>query len=369
MPDFTSALYLGLCHLRDELNPWPQFTTGKPAALEEPAEARALARGLAALLGLEAAVLAPSTLHLAWDLFAVLETLHPITIHMDAESYPIAGWGAERTACRGTPVHRFRHHSPPALRRSLAGARDRRRRPVIVTDGFCPGCGRLAPLRDYLACAQAADGWLVVDDTQALGILGHSPDAALPYGYDGGGSLRHCGLRSPRVLVLGSLAKGFGVPLAVLAGSRDAIAAVEQHSRTRVHCSPPSLPTLRAAAHALTTNRRRGNALRGVLAHRVAHFHRRMGQAGFALRGGWFPSLSLALPADTPAVDLHAALAARGVHVLLQGGHETTRDALPQLGFLLTARHTPTDIDQAVAALHALCRPCLPQTVSPEFQP
>jgi hypothetical protein len=40
----------------------------------------------------------------------------------------------------------------------LAGARDRGRRPVIVTDGFCPGCGRLAPLRDYLTCAQAADG-------------------------------------------------------------------------------------------------------------------------------------------------------------------------------------------------------------------
>ncbi len=369
MLDFTSALYLGLRHLCDELDPWPQFTTGKPAALEEPAEARALARSLAALQGLEAALLAASSLHLAWDLFAVLDAIQPITIHMDAESYPIAGWGVERAACRGTPVHRFRHHSPPTLRRSLAGAHGWRRRPVIVTDGFCPDCGRLAPLRDYLACAEAADGWLVIDDTQALGILGHSPDATLPYGYGGGGSLRHCGIRSPRVLVLSSLAKGFGVPMAVLAGSREAVAAFEHHSETRIHCSPPSLATLRAACHALSANRRRGNALRCVLMHRVGYFRRRMAQAGFTPRGGWFPVQSLALPAAIPAVELHAALAARGLHVVPQAGHEATRDAGPRLGFMLTARHSPADIDQAVAALHDLCQPLFPQTVYPEVQP
>lgn len=369
MLDFTSALYLGLRHLRDELEPWPQFTTGKPAALAEPAEARAVARSLAALQGLEAAVLAASSLHLAWDLFAVLDAIQPITIHMDAESYPIAGWGVERAACRGTPVHRFRHHSPPALRRSLAGARGRRRRPVIVTDGFCPGCGRLAPLRDYLASAEGADGWLVIDDTQALGILGYSPDAVLPYGYGGGGSLRHCGIRSPRVLVLSSLAKGFGVPMAVLAGGREAVAAFEHHSETRIHCSPPSLAILRAACHALSANRRRGNALRRVLAHRVGYFRRRVTQTGFTPRGGWFPVQSLALPAEVPAGELHAALAARGLHVVLQAGHEATRDTGPRLGFLLTARHTLADIDLAVTVLSGLYQSLFPQTRYSEVQP
>ena len=52
--------------------PWTQLTTGRPAALEPAPEAVVLAQDLAQLLGCERAVLAPSTLHLFWDLFDVL---------------------------------------------------------------------------------------------------------------------------------------------------------------------------------------------------------------------------------------------------------------------------------------------------------
>ena len=41
-----------------------------------------------------------------------------------------------------------------------------------MTDGFCPGCGRAAPLREYLESARAQRGLLVLDDTQAIGVLG-----------------------------------------------------------------------------------------------------------------------------------------------------------------------------------------------------
>ena len=47
----------------------------------------------------------------------------------------------------------------------------------MVADGFCPGCGQPAPLTDYLQLIQQRGGLLVLDDTQALGILGHSPSA------------------------------------------------------------------------------------------------------------------------------------------------------------------------------------------------
>jgi 8-amino-7-oxononanoate synthase len=364
--DFTSALYLGMHHLRDELEPWPRFTTGKPAALEEDAGARAVARSLAALQGAEAAVLAPSTLHVAWDLFGMLEQLQPIAIYRDAGSYPVGGWGAERAACRGTPVHRFAHHRPAALRRAMASANQPHRRPVVVTDGFCPACGRLAPLREYLACAAAAAGWLVIDDTQALGILGHSPDRALPYGYGGGGSLRHVGLRSPRAVIISSLAKGFGVPAAVLSGSAEAVAAFEQHSETRAHCSPPSVATVRAARHALAVNRRGGNALRHDLARRVGYFRRRLAARGLAVSGGWFPVQTLALRAVESATKLHAALERRGIHAVLQSGHDGTLEPGPRLGFLLTTEHRRTDLDLAFAALDDLLPPSSQPTPDPE---
>jgi hypothetical protein len=38
--DFTSALYLGLHHGRDDLRPWAQLTSGVPAALHESCSGR-----------------------------------------------------------------------------------------------------------------------------------------------------------------------------------------------------------------------------------------------------------------------------------------------------------------------------------------
>ena len=105
MLDFTSALYLGLQHPSNSLRPWRAFTTGAPAALVEPLSARAIARALADLQGCEAAILAPSTLHLAWDLFGLLAE-KPITILMDAGAYSITRWGVQRAAMRGATERR-----------------------------------------------------------------------------------------------------------------------------------------------------------------------------------------------------------------------------------------------------------------------
>lgn len=83
MLDFTSVLYLGFRHAHPTLRPWAQLTTGRPAALEAAPEAERVAQDLAQLLRCERAVLAPSTLHLYWDLFDVLARDH-IAIYADA---------------------------------------------------------------------------------------------------------------------------------------------------------------------------------------------------------------------------------------------------------------------------------------------
>ena len=57
------------------------------------------------------AVLAPSTLHLYWDLFDVLAR-DRVAIYADAGSYPIARWGFERAAAKGVPTSTF-PMSPP----------------------------------------------------------------------------------------------------------------------------------------------------------------------------------------------------------------------------------------------------------------
>jgi 8-amino-7-oxononanoate synthase len=230
--DFTSALYLGFEHAWRDLPEWARLTLGKPAALEDPPLTVDVQSELAELIGCRRAVLAPSTLHAFWDLFEILAR-RGMSALVDEGSYPIAKWGIDRAAARGMPVCSFRAGDW----RGLAYRAQQMHRPVVVTDGYVPGIARTAPLARYLDFVKARGGLVVVDDTQALGILGRSPGQGAPYGRGGGGSLRRFGVEDDRVVVVSSLAKAFGVPVAVLAGPEELVAGFERESATRVHCS------------------------------------------------------------------------------------------------------------------------------------
>src|SRR5260221_1007743 len=143
--DFTSALYLGLQHPSASLASWDAFTLGRPAALAEPPDAETVAGELASLQGSEAATLLPSTLHLFWDLFRVLDG-GQVGILCDAGLYPIARWGAERALGLGMPVRTFAHHDVGALAQAIDRMARAKLRPIVVTDGYCPGSGAPAPI-------------------------------------------------------------------------------------------------------------------------------------------------------------------------------------------------------------------------------
>lgn len=347
MLDFTSALYLGLRHPSRSLLPWSSLTTGAPAALVDQSEAVGVARDLAALMGCEQGALSPSTLHLFWDLFGLLAK-KKVALFMDSGVYPIVRWGIERGAALGAPVKSFPHHDVKALRRALRGHPPRRGRPIVVTDAFCPGCGGPAPLAAYLESARAFGGWLILDDTQALGIFGRSPGSGAPYGQGGGGMLRRSNIGGPDVLVVSSLAKGFGVPLAVLAGSRDTLGWFEEESETRVHCSPPSAAVIRAGQRALRINRDDGDNLRFHLADLVRRFRSGLQQLGITAQGGLFPVQTLARLPGSSAPKLHDGLLRQGIRAVL---HQASNSRKACISFLITAGHGFADIDQAVEVI------------------
>jgi 8-amino-7-oxononanoate synthase len=92
--DFTSALYLGWEHSRigrraDRLE---ALTLGKPAALEEPPGSRTLAEEMARLMGFEAGLTSPSTLHLALDVSTFLAA-RGVEFFADNSIYPIGRQG------------------------------------------------------------------------------------------------------------------------------------------------------------------------------------------------------------------------------------------------------------------------------------
>ncbi len=197
MLDFTSALYLGIRHPSRSLGPWSGLTTGKPAALASSPSAEGVAKSLAALQGCERVGLFSSTLHLFFDLFEGLRR-QGVRLYVDSGAYPIARWGAERAAARGVWLRTFPHYDPAAAEALIARDRASGLRPVILADGYCAHCGRIAPLQSFLACVVPNDGYVVLDDTQALGIFGERPDRTNPYGRGGGGCFACTGsIRTP----------------------------------------------------------------------------------------------------------------------------------------------------------------------------
>jgi len=342
--DFTSALYLGLDHASRRLPAWKHLTLGKPRALQTPRGAVRVERQLAALIGCERALLATSTLHLFFDLFAMLGR-SGVNLFLEANAYPIARWGVERAACAGTQVTTFPQHNVHALQKALDAVDDKL--PVIVADGYCPLRGEPAPIAEYLAVATARGGLVVMDDTQALGIFG-KPGRPSAYGTGGGGSMQRAALTSDRLIVGSSLAKGFGVPVAVLAGSAAMVERFEQQSETRVHCSPPSVAVIAASARALAINRRYGDAVRMKLAEQVLHFRRGLRRLGLVATPGLFPMQPVRLPKQVAAQDLHEELRERGIEAVLHGGE---RGKQAWISFIVTARHTAEEIDTALAHL------------------
>jgi 8-amino-7-oxononanoate synthase len=351
MRDFTCALYLGMRHPHNSLRPWVELTTGRPAAIESPREAECVARDLARLSGCDRATLGTSTLHLFWDLFDALAR-DRIAIYTDAEAYPIARWGIERVAAKGVPTADFHKHDPAALEDLLH--RDRRSgfRPVVVTDGLSPIAGRTAPLPEYLRLVRARGGYLVIDDTQALGILGRHPEPKAPYGSGGAGSPAWHRIEGPELIMASSLAKGFGAPLAAIAGSVQVISKFEELSSTRVHCSPPSLAAIASGERALVINASQGDNLRSRLLKLVRRFRDHLRQVGLSASGGLFPVQTLKQIPNVEAGRLHDRLTSLGVKTVLHRG----RNGLDiRLSFLITALHTPADIDRGVDALQRAC--------------
>lgn len=333
MLDLTSSLFLGLHHPAPGgpgTGGWTSLTTGRAAALGEPVAATRVAARVAALLGSPAGVVHRSALHALVD---VVDVLAPTTVLVDDAAYPLVRVAA---GSGPGPVHGFRHHDVRDAGRLLAGAGPR---PLVVTDGWCAGCNRPAPLAALERVVRAAGGTLVVDDTQAFGVLGPG----------GSGTWRWSGGRPAAAVQVVSLAKGLGAPLTVTAGPRPVVARLASHG-TRWHASPPTAADLRAADRATDPR-----AVPAVDARRrwlwwlVRRLLAGVRRLGLQVAGLPFPVVHVGGSHLDPLAAA-GALRRHGVRALVL---TPACRPVPTLTLVVTADRTPADLDRV---LHVLAR-------------
>jgi 8-amino-7-oxononanoate synthase len=301
-------------------------------------------------MGCSAGIVGTSTLHIFWDLFCVL-CQRQSALLIVGDIYPIALWGIERAEALGIPVARVAAHDPERVLGRVQAWRRRGIRPIIVTDGIFFPEGRIAPLAAYSEIAAVNGGLLVIDDTQALGILGSAPTTRSPYGGGGGGSFRFHGVAGPHLVGVCSLAKAFGVPVAVLAASPPVIRMFATESATRRHSSPPSMAVLAAATRAIDLNRRYGEDLRARLLSNIKCFRGGLASVGLEPTGGLMPVQTLSFGPERDARAINRGLTRAGIRALVvpnpveSGGSVT---------LVITAMHRPNHLKRAVFALGRL---------------
>ncbi len=108
---------------------------------------------------------------------------------------------------------------------------------LVITDSVFSMDGDIAPLPELLALCERYRAWLIVDDAHGFGVMGEH----------GRGALEHFVMRSPQIVLIGTLSKAAGVAGAFVAAHETVIEWLVQRARPYIYstASPPAL------AHAL----------------------------------------------------------------------------------------------------------------------
>lgn len=325
-------------HPRAELPDWRSLSSGKPAFLHSPPADRRMAKELAHLQGRDDGLFFSSSLLAFWDLFGYLSRRRT-QLFYDQALYPVGKAGIDRAKAANCPVYAFRHHDLAHVAHQFQHHAQASGKVILVTDGWCPLCGRPAPLPAYLRLLAPYDGLLVVDDTQALGILGRR----------GGGILPYLGLeKTPNVLLVSSLAKAFGVPVAFISGGQEWIKRFRAQSEARQFSSPPSQVEMLATAAALKLNRRSGDRLRDQLRTNILTFQSGLHQVGLSTGGACFPVQHLWFDDLHRIKAQHRQLLQYGIQAVPVRAHKKGRWAL---SFLISTEHKRPELLAVARAL------------------
>lgn len=228
---------------------------------------------------------------------------------------------------------------------------------LIVTDAVFSMDGDLADLSALLALAERHDAWIVLDDAHGFGVLGDQ----------GRGTLSHFGLRSARLISMGTLGKAAGVSGAFVVADRTVIDWLVQVGRSYIYttAAPPAI------AHALRASLRliagdEGQTRRMQLQRHIADLRQRLASfltdrpdLGFRLTESATAIQPLIVGGNEAALQLSAALQGRGLWIPAIRP-PTVPVGTARLRIALSADHTAADLDRLVDTLAQVTAPTAP---------
>jgi len=248
-------------------------------------------------------------------------------------------------------VERYAHCDVAALDAQL-GACDA---PVklIVSDAVFSMDGNIAPVAELLALAERHDAWLVLDDAHGFGVLGAT----------GRGVLQAMGLRSERLVLIGTLGKAAGVSGAFVAAHRTVIDYLVQRARPYIFttAAPPAIAHALLASLTLIESEE-GDVRRARLQARIAQLRRGLKAILPPDGSAWLPDSPTAIQPlivsdNARAMHTMAQLDACGLRV---GAIRppTVPAGTARLRITLSASHGEADVARLVDALgEALAQP------------
>jgi len=237
-------------------------------------------------------------------------------------------------------LHIYPHGDLAALATALTASRAGRK--LIITDSVFSMDGDIAPLPGLLALAERHNAWLLADDAHGFGLLGPQ----------GRGSAAHFGLRSPRLIMMGTLGKAAGGAGAFVAGAEDVIEWILQKARTYTFSTAE--PAL--IAHALLTAVdliEEGDERRARLTARIAQLRESLQPKRWTLLPSQTAIQPLVIGGNAETMTVAAELFQRGLWA-----PGIRPPAVPagaaRLRITLSAAHTEAQVARLVEALRAL---------------
>lgn len=297
---------------------------------------RQLEQELAAFLGMEEAILYSSCFDANGGLFETLLGPEDAVIS-DALNHASIIDGIRLCKARR---YRYANNDMTELEACLQQAqREGARHMLIATDGVFSMDGVIANLAGICDLADRYQALVMVDDSHAVGCVGHL----------GRGSHEHCGVMGRVDIITGTLGKALGgASGGYTAARKEVVEWLRQRSRPYLF-SNSLAPAIVAASRQVLVMLADGQGLRQRLWDNVNYFRTAMSDSGFTLAGADHAIIPVMLGDARLAQAFAARLQQKGIYVT-GFCYPVVPKGQARIRTQISAAHTQTQLERAVAA-------------------